>query len=403
MKRFVSLALAVGTVMVAVAVSDPPEHIEPAAESVTDQPGLEPSQETSPLDPIPAELGETNVAHPGEPLLESPFLLGPPAEPEPETVRALTNEVVVVPVIDPEIRQAVEALGPAVDLLAARLGTLEQSLAVQHQRTTEIGQNLTRTVLIVAGCFAVAVLLGSLMAAVILARAVQRVSEVVVAALPSGRGWVPGRAIEGGESFALAGGPADGISPSPLPQVSERFLSAMERLEKRVIELEQTAAGTGASTAPPAGGDGAWAPAENRPGGIEFSVSALNQKLYGGAEPLKAEPSAGPQADPHTAQLGKGQALLNAGQVEEALACFDQVLAEVPGHAEALVKRGVALERLERVEAALESYSRAIEADGSMMLAYLHKGAVCNRLQRFREALDCYENALRCEQRAAGG
>src|SRR5206468_4080927 len=86
--------------------------------------------------------------------------------------------------------------------------------------------------------------------------------------------------------------------------------------------------------------------------------------------------------------IGKGQALLNLGQAEDALRCFDQAAALDSTNAETFVKRGIALEKLQRTEEALLSYNRAISADGSMTLAYLYKGSVCNRLQRFREALD---------------
>jgi len=41
-----------------------------------------------------------------------------------------------------------------------------------------------------------------------------------------------------------------------------------------------------------------------------------------------------------TVLLGKGQSLLNLDQAEEALACFDEVLALDASHPEALVKKG---------------------------------------------------------------
>ena len=44
--------------------------------------------------------------------------------------------------------------------------------------------------------------------------------------------------------------------------------------------------------------------------------------------------------------LGKGQSLLHLDQTEEAIACFNEVLALDPQHTEALVKKGAALEKM---------------------------------------------------------
>jgi tetratricopeptide (TPR) repeat protein len=295
------------------------------------------------------------------------------------------------------VNAAMETLAPAVETLSARLGAIEQTISLQHQRSLETGQAATRTVLLVAGCFALALLLGVLMAALILARAVQRVSEVVLAALPAARQLPGGSSLALPESAEMASG-----APAPLDQVTSRFMGAIEKLEKRVIELEHTGSPappeladqpTSGSTPASGGGNG---------GALEFSVSALQERQYGGGNGPKAEEAASQVGDPVTLYLGKGQALLNLGQAEDALACFERALEMNPRHADAYVKRGIALEKLEKMEAALDSYDRAIAADRSLTLAYLYKGAVCNRLQRFREALDCYETALKCEQRLAG-
>jgi tetratricopeptide (TPR) repeat protein len=252
-------------------------------------------------------------------------------------------------------------------------------------------------VLLVASCFALAVLLGVLMAALILARAVQRVSEVVVAALPA-----PRQLHAGGTGLALPdSGELGTAAPAPLDQVTSRFMGAIEKLEKRVVELEHTSA-PASHQIHDQSAEGAGAKGGGNGGPLEFSVSALHEKQYGGGNGPESEGADSGVADPVTVYLGKGQALLHLGQPEDALACFEKALEMNPRHADAYVKRGIALERLERMEAALESYDRAIAADRSLTLAYLYKGAVCNRLQRFREALECYESALKCEQRLAG-
>ena len=98
--------------------------------------------------------------------------------------------------------------------------------------------------------------------------------------------------------------------------------------------------------------------------------------------------------------LGKGQTLLNLGEAQEAIACFEQALTLHPGNPDALVKKGLALEQQENWDAALESYNRALALDGTLTVAYLYKGGVCNRLQRYQEALASYEQALHTERKS---
>jgi tetratricopeptide (TPR) repeat protein len=288
-----------------------------------------------------------------------------------------------VVVTDPELLRLV----PAVDALAARLGAIESSLALQHQRALETRQETARTILLVAACLAGAALLGALLASLILARAVRRMSDMVVAVLPPARQLGPGS--WGSHLPAVAGAePGPGEFPAAVEQAGAKFLGAIEQLEKRIVELEHSTQNSahlppGTSTAPGANGGST---------SYEFSVSALQQKQY---------PEASGPAGVLVSWIGKGQALLNLGQAEEALTCFDKALELNPTHAETHVKRGMALEKLGKFEAAMTAYDQALAADRTFTLAYLYKGAVCNRLQRFREAVECYENALKSEQNSA--
>jgi tetratricopeptide (TPR) repeat protein len=104
-------------------------------------------------------------------------------------------------------------------------------------------------------------------------------------------------------------------------------------------------------------------------------------------------------ADHITVLLGKGQVLMSLGQVDNALACFEEAVAQAPNHAEAHLKKGMALERLKRLEEAIAAYDQTIALEGSLTQAYLSKGAVYNQQERYGEALECYEAALRSEKR----
>jgi tetratricopeptide (TPR) repeat protein len=99
--------------------------------------------------------------------------------------------------------------------------------------------------------------------------------------------------------------------------------------------------------------------------------------------------------------MGKGNTLLNLGQAEAALDCYQEVLSIDSESTDALVKKGKALESLRRMEEAIESYDRALMVDGSLTIAHLGKGGVLNRMERYSEALECYERAMQSQQKTA--
>jgi tetratricopeptide (TPR) repeat protein len=271
------------------------------------------------------------------------------------------------------------------ETLAARLRAIEQSIQEQHRRDIETLQNSNRTMLMIAGAFGVVGVLGILTAVAIIVRAMNRLSEVALA-LPAGLGHGP--------TPTLIDGDGVNTGQNRLDQASIRFLGAIERLEKRIQELELTA----------------------QPGHIDVEHHRQGSEIAAAATAALADSNAiasgnGAAMETSTAVdhkiaqaailVGKGQALMNLGKLDEALICLDEATGLDPKNADALVKRGMVLEKLQKMEEALASYDRAIATNESLTLAYLYKGAVCNRLQRFREALECYEKALKTEQKPA--
>lgn len=223
-------------------------------------------------------------------------------------------------------------------------------------------QSSNRVMLIVAGTFAALGFLAMLLMAYFQWRTVSRLAEIT-AALPAARVALPAPA----PLAALGPGDSPMVTVSSVEPLNGRLLGAIDRLEKRIQDLESQ---------PHAGREPA-AHLENgeaRPNGDEGSVALL---------------------------LGKGQSLLNLDKPEESLVCFEAVLKAAPDHAEALVKKGAALERLRRTEEAIACYDRAITIDRNLTMAYLYKGGLFNRLERYGEALECYEQALRTQEQRA--
>lgn len=258
---------------------------------------------------------------------------------------------------------AAEAQRDAADV-SARIQLLEQAVSAQRASEAEATRRAQRLTLILAGVFGLVGLAALLFMAYLQWRAVTQLVELSALRPP-----------------ALA---LEGRSASPMLQAGEeraavqssnaRLFNAVERLEKRILELEHTArAPLAGAPAPPAGG-------------------------YNGAPPASTD-----REECIANLLAEGQLSLNRNEPEKALECFEQALALDPKRSETLMKKAGALEKLNRFEEALVCYDDAIAADGSMTIAYLHKGGLFNRLSRYEEALQCYEHALHTHEKRASG
>ena len=145
-----------------------------------------------------------------------------------------------------------------------------------------------------------------------------------------------------------------------------RLLGVIERLEKRILELEE-------SVHLPLG--------EHSSGGEGNGGTTLERRV--------------------TDLIVEGQLFLDTNKAEKALHCFEEALRLQPKLSDALIKKAAALEKLERVDDAIASYDRAIELGDSATTALLQKGGMLNRLARYDEALQCYERALQTQEKRA--
>jgi tetratricopeptide (TPR) repeat protein len=265
---------------------------------------------------------------------------------------------------------------------AKQFQTLETLVNTRRLQELETMQNANRALLVIAGTFAAVGVMAMLLMAYFQWRAINGLAEIS-SAMPGWRALAPSSApsaLGSGESRLVNIGPAE---PSNL-----RLLGALERLEKRIYELEHTA------RPPLRDGGSSGNGGEARPGPAEEAPSAAKAADTPGADGPAAAP-----ASQISALLEQGHSQLDLDDAEQALASFDKVLQLAPDHAEALVKKGTALERLRRFEEAVECYDRAIAADSSLTIAYLCKGGLFNRVERFSEALECYEKALQTQER----
>lgn len=267
-------------------------------------------------------------------------------------------------------KEAKEAATQNAEFLAGRLREIETALAAQRARELEAMQSSNRVMLIVAGTFATFGFVVMLLVAYFQWRTVNGLAEISTA--------LPGpRALPPPEAPVVSIGPAE--------QSNVRLLGALERLEKRIYELEHLP----------------QAPLSDSP---DISHGAVGGTLltHGNGDSTGHSEHSEEAAQAARIQMlvGKGLSMLNLDKPDAALGCFDEALSLDPKNSEALVRRGIALERLQMLNEALDSYDRAIAANGQMTIAYLHKGGLFNRMERFDEALACYEQALRTQARA---
>jgi hypothetical protein len=355
---------------------DPPGLIEsPPVESIAEIETLEPATATN----LVSQSSETNVV---------PESVAPPVPQEPPPPQIIQVQLPTVPILARE----------DIELLVGRLASIEQRLVEQQTNTTAMVIRSNQSILSVAAILGGLGLLGILTAAIVLVRAFNRFSDVMLT-LPMGQQLGRGMSLN-----ALAIEELPAAPSTALEQVSARFLGALEQLEKRVRELEHepTSLVGGVKTTASAPGNGNLKANAN-----SASTNTLSSAGTGVHPTLAAAPTEVTQPDHEKDArrrilklLEEGEFLLQSDKFDDALSRFEEVLAVEPRNSEALIKRGMTLERLQRMDAALESYDRAIATNSALTLAYLHKGAICNRLQRYREALECYERALQAEQKS---
>ena len=253
-------------------------------------------------------------------------------------------------------------------VLTARIQTPEQIIATQRQDEAEAARKAQQLMLFMAGAFGLVGLGIMLLMVYFQWRAFTQLVEIS-ARQPSAFALGNHRALPLAEAAGELAAPARAV----VELSNSRLLDVVERLEKRILELEQ----------------GARAP-------LPETTVLANAHGKNGASPDESD-----REECVANLVTEGQSLLNANEPQKALECFDVALQLQPKHAEALIKKGGALEKLGRFEEAIACFDRAIEADGSTTIAYLHKGGLFNRLSRYDEALQCYERALQTQENKA--
>lgn len=100
------------------------------------------------------------------------------------------------------------------------------------------------------------------------------------------------------------------------------------------------------------------------------------------------------QAVPVLALTNAAQAQQKAGQLESAIATYDQLLALSPNNATAWTRQGTLFEKFGQTEKAMDSYNRAIQINPKSSFAQVNRCTLLNQLEKYTEALAACDNAI---------
>jgi len=93
-------------------------------------------------------------------------------------------------------------------------------------------------------------------------------------------------------------------------------------------------------------------------------------------------------------EVSKGNSLLNIGNLEEALQCFERALADPETAREALMGKSMALLRIGRYQDALWCFDRILSREPDNLEVLRSRGMALLELGRFEESLICYDCVL---------
>ena len=129
-------------------------------------------------------------------------------------------------------------------------------------------------------------------------------------------------------------------------------------------------------------------------GAIAQDLRVLDRTAGGGRR--TAEESSGTSR-----HNNKGTSLMELGDCEGALACFDRAIAADPTHANTWNNRGNLFMRMGDYDQAIYSYERALALEPDHAVAWSNKAISLRRLDRLAEAVACYERAIALDPRNA--
>lgn len=255
-------------------------------------------------------------------------------------------------------QETISVLERNAEMLTTDIQVLEKTVADQRSKEAQSAQTVEDTLLIVGAVGMLA--LAAVVTMVFLQ--LRTATRLVELAMAPGSSMSHHRSLPTVETVAAI--PAS--ARAALEFSNARLLGVIERLEKRILELE----------------DNVRAPLTEGHSSNGINLETADERRV---------------AD----LIVEGQLFLDTNKAEKALHCFDTALRIQPELGEALIKKAAALEKMGQVDDAIACYDRAAAFGDSATTALLQKGGMLNRLSRYDEALQCYERALQTQEKRA--
>lgn len=286
--------------------------------------------------------------------------------------------------------------------LRTKINSLELGLAAGRERDMAMGEQMNKTIVItvatVAGLGLIVFLVTVYLQYCLLSRPVQPLyMQPQPLAFESGQRQLPVEEKQPPDSATRL------VENSKVKDVNERFLSAIERLEERILHMESGLART-ASTKGRGGfnecsgtvnaEEESQSPGAATPEHDPDKLAAIDKEVESIVSGNREEPP--PETEPLDVAVleEEGKRFLQKEDWETAFQHYDQLVGLDPDRVDNWVNRGRALEMLHREEEAIASYDRAIAANPELPSPFLYKAALLSRMERFEEAQRYYNEAL---------
>ncbi len=332
-------------------------------------PSFSQTEETQDPAPLVAQQEEAKSAIDAPQKALSPEIETTPITQLPQISPSLVNSTPVANESVTPTQEVVTSSNDSGEKIAANIVLINELLSHQRDREFELLQKSNQFTLIMVGIIAATALI-SVLGVVYLQTAAT--SQALIKSYLNSGGSLSNQSDQS-SMLALHPEISSPISSPIIEESNQKFMSAVERLEKRIHDIEHISSDA-----------------------TEHSLTHRDSEALVESDEIdilekKAQARLTEQV---TLILNKGQTLLNLDRLDEALECFDEAISLDSQRADAFVKRGTALEKLQHVDEAISAYDKAIALDESLATAYLNKAGILNRLERYNEALECYEQAL---------
>lgn len=270
--------------------------------------------------------------------------------------------------------------------LQLKIANLESSVAAGHERDIQMGQEMNKTIIvtvsIVAGLGLFVFLVTVFLQFKLISRPVQPIymqpqaSVLEAGGIPQLPGGRQDRASEVSEMGL--------VENTKVADTNEKFVSAIERLEEKISQME-----AGLARA-----EDVFASGSDHPDPLE--VDAEVEKVYERLSENEKDQSVVDISDEKDVEVleAEGKRHLQQEDWKTAFLHYEQLVRLDSDRVENWVNRGRALEMLKREEEAILSYDKAIDTNPDLPSPFLYKAALLSRMERFEEAQKFYNEAL---------